>query len=295
MSALARSAALVLALLPTAATAAAPEIAVLDRGAQPRAVLQVHPTEGAIEKVRMSMDMETSMELPMMGSQTVRAPTSLIDMEIEVLDVEDDGDIHYRFTIKDVSIAEREGAMPGMGDAMLQALRPMIGTTGDVRVDDSGWTQDARLTPSEAADPALIDNMQRSMRNASAPLPGEAVGVGARWTLTQQIEEQGLTVQQVATYELVEMNGPALVLKTTIQQSAPPQVMQPAGMPEGTSASLSRLVSTGGGTSRLDLGGIMPTQATVDMHLEMDMTIAAQGQEMAMSTRMDMTNLIERR
>lgn len=291
-----RSAALSLLLL-AGAPARAGEVLVqlLDPGVEPRQQLLIRPKEGSVEQIHMTTDVTTTIELPGMGAQTVLAPSSNVVMEIKVVDVEDDGDIRYTFRIQDVSVTDREGAMPGMSDSMLLALRPLVGTLGEVLVDPTGRPKDSSLTPSTTADPAMVDNMSRSMKNASAPLPLEAVGVGARWSLTQELDEQGIRVQQVATYELTGRKKDEITLRTTITQSAPAQSMTPPGLPPGTSATLSRMESKGEGSSTLRLDAIMPTEAAVSLALEMDMRISAEGQEMPMSTRLQMDNRIQRR
>ena len=63
----------------------------------------------------------------------------------------------------------------------------------------------SRLGSSARRFPQLLDQMQQSFAQMGAPFPDEPIGVGARWTVNTLIAQQGMKVQQVATYELTEL------------------------------------------------------------------------------------------
>ena len=90
-----------------------------------------------------------------MGVQTVLAPSSNLEMEIKVVEVEDDGDIRYTFLIQDVSVTDREGTTPG----------------------SRSWT---RTSPARAGAPASSSKERaalrpvRARRGMGAPVGGRA-------------------------------------------------------------------------------------------------------------------------
>lgn len=263
-----------------------------DAGSSPRQHLRFAPAVGHSEQVRMEMVMSTEMAMGAMAMPAMKLPPMYLDMDVSVLDIEADGDIRYEFTIAGTSIGEDPDAMPGVGDAMNQAMAPMVGTRGVVLVSATGENKEAELTPAAGADPKMVEDMQRGMANTSAPVPTEKVGVGAKWDLVQAVENQGLVVQQVATYEILELSAESVTLGITLNQDAGSQAFAPEGMPPGSTATLDSMKTRGTGQTVLRFDRVMPLQSSVDVHTDMAVTISAQGQQMPMTTKMDMKTVI---
>ena len=57
-------------------------------------------------------------------------------------------------------------------------------------------------------------------------LPEEKVGLGARWESRQVITAYGFKIDEVSTYTLVDRAGDELMLNVTVEQTAPPQVIE---------------------------------------------------------------------
>ncbi len=282
-----------LALLLAAGPAAAePTLALVDAGAQPRQALRFHPAPGSTEQVRMTMEMATEMAMGGMAMPAMKIPAMILDLDVEVLEIEADGDIRYRFTIADTSVGSGDDIGADVAAAMSAAMQPLEGTSGEVTVSPTGVGRDATLTPSAGADPQMVADMRKSMANASAPLPEEPVGVGARWTLTTDMNEGGLQLQQVATYELVELTDTAITLRIDLNQSADAQAFAPDGMPPGATANLKSMASKGTGTSVLQFDRVMPASADMSLHTDMAVDLQAEGQSMEMHNAMDMTTKI---
>ena len=128
----------------------------------------------------------------------------------------------------------------------------------------------------------MMSKLEQSIEQLSCPLPEEAVGIGAKWRVKTRLVTT-FALDQEAEYELVELVGDRGVLKITVRQSAKDQVMK---LPNGPEARLVRLKSEGGGEMRFDLTRPMPESAKVE--IEMDMTIAADGEQADMQMGMEM-------
>lgn len=279
-------------LLSSASALAGPSLALVDPGAEPRRPLRFHPTTGTTEQVRMTMGMASQMAMGGTTMPAMKIPPMILDLDLEVLEVEADGDIRYRFTIADTGVGAGQDLGADVVAAMSAAMQPLEGTSGEVTVSPTGVSRGATLTPSAGADPQMVADMRKSMVNASAPLPEEPVGVGARWTLTSDLDEGGLQLQQVASYELVELTDTTITLRVDVQQSAEPQEFAPDGLPPGATAKLSHMRSKGSGSTVLQFDRVMPTRSDMQMHTDMTVSLQAEGQSMEMHNAMDMTTAI---
>ncbi|RME26811.1 MAG: hypothetical protein D6798_05905 [Deltaproteobacteria bacterium] len=279
-------------LLSSVPALAEPSLALVDPGAEPRRPLRFHPAPGTTEQVRMTMEMASQMAMGGTTMPAMKIPPMILDLDLEVLEIEADGDIRYRFTIADTGVGAGDDVGTDVVTAMSAAMQPLEGTSGEVTVSPTGVSRDATLTPSAGADPQMVADMRKSMANASAPLPEEPVGVGARWTLTSDMNEGGLQFQQVASYELVELTDTTITLRVDVQQSAEPQAFAPDGLPPGATAVLSHMGSKGSGSTVLRFDRVMPTRSDMQMHTDMTVNLQAQGQSMDMQNSMDMTTTI---
>jgi len=138
-------------------------------------------------------------------------------------------------------------------------LAPLQGLRGTVAVDERGRVSDADWSVPSGLDPRQtqqVDGLQRTL-SAVVPLPEEAVGFGATWTVTDRLTSGGMDLTVVRTYELVERRGEQLVLSMAITLDAPPaRVSLPAF--EGDVQELSL---TGSQRLELDLARPLPTRS----------------------------------
>ena len=164
----------------------------------------------------------------------------------------------------------------------------MIGMKGTTVLSPSGETKSVSFTPPPGASPDMSKQFDKSMEYAGVPLPTEPVSKGAKWQVTQLVEEQGMKLTQITTYELQELNGNLATLAMTIEQKADAQQLSPAGLPPGATAELVSFNSSGSGTSQLNLSQLLPSQANIGLDMATQMKMSADGQNMEMSMKMDM-------
>jgi hypothetical protein len=133
------------------------------------------------------------------------------------------------------------------------------------------------------------------MRQLTAPLPDEAIGVGAKWQTKYRIKQNGMEVQQTADNELVALKGNVASVKTILTQTADRQAMNPPGLPAGATVELIELKSTGSGDSQVDLGKLMPQSAQMQLKSNTKSHIKMSGQEQDMTTDLDLSVDVKKR
>jgi hypothetical protein len=104
----------------------------------------------------------------------------------------------------------------------------------------------------------LLDQMQQSFAQMGAPFPEEPIGVGARWTVSTLIVQQGMRVNQVATYELTELGAGKGRTHLRLTQLAPRGPVKPPGLPADVSAELLGMSAKGEGDMAFDLTRSVP-------------------------------------
>ncbi|MEZ4321502.1 MAG: DUF6263 family protein [Myxococcota bacterium] len=263
------------------------QIKLLEAGSGEKIQLRATPKKGTSESLVMLMNIDMAMDMGGMGKMPATLPQMKMVMKADVTDVKGD-QIHYTFTLTEASIS-KDGADPMMIAAMEPELAKMVGTKGNVVVNDRGVTQSAKIIPPEGTsteEMGQFENMQKSMNHASAPLPVEPVGVGAKWSVTTGMQENGIALQQVVTYTVKSIQGRVVTLDTALVQNADQQKLSPAGMPPGSEASLDSLKSTGTGQTVIDLDHLFPNKGTLTHDMTTRMTVKAEGQTMTMG--MDM-------
>ena len=260
---------------------AAPTVKLIEAGAEPRAPLrlEVAPGRTSVVDIRMA----THMDLGMGGAMSM--PPMRMALRFDTRGPSGDG-VAYGFQIVEADV---QGGDPMLSQALGDALRPMVGFAGEAVIDPRGNTSGLVMKPPPGLPSQLSGNLDRSLTMVGAPLPAEPVGVGARWTLDQDVEQQGLTVHQSTTWTLVSRDGPAVVLDTVITQRADPQQIQDPSLPPGSKVTLTSFHSTGSGRSELDLRSLVPSSAIMKMDLKMGMEAMVEG----LSMPMDMTMAVE--
>jgi len=263
------------------------KIKLLEAGSGNKIELRAAPKKGAVESLQMLMNIDMAMDMGGMGKMPQTLPAMKMVMKAEITEVKGDA-IHYNFELTEAAV-EGKGADPMMVAAMEPELKKMIGTKGEVVVNNRGMTQSAKVIAPEGTsteEMAQFDNMQKSMNHASAPFPVEPVGVGAKWEVTSNMKENGIVMKQVVTYTVKSIEGQVVTLDTALVQHADAQKLAPDNMPPGAEASLESLDSKGTGQTIIDLNHLFPNKGTLAHDMNTRMTVTAQGQKMEMG--MDM-------
>ncbi len=252
---------------PVLAMQAAGQVELIDAGNAPREVLRFKVKEGQEETMRMEMQM--NMEMKELG-QSMAMPAMQMEMKMRVLEVLPNGNIRYSFIFEDAGVKEEEGSDPMMVNGMNQSMQLMENMSGEALVSDRGVTLEAKIIPPPGMVPQtqqLMNNMNQTLNQISAPLPVEPVGEGAKWVYTVAVSQDIISVEQKVSYELLSRDGNTLNLRITITQTAPEQSLGAAEM-----VSIKSLEGEGEGDIKLGLGKLVPLLSNMSMKSTMIMS-----------------------
>ena len=264
--------------------AGSPVVKLVDAGKGAKKQLRFTAKKGLTRTMIMTMKMGMAMSMGANSMPMQTLPTMKMTMDMKVTDVSGEGDIKYTFLLKQPEVVAEKGTPQTVIDEMKKASKGMAGLTGYAVVTSRGFTKEADINVPKDADPQMkqfMDSIKQSLYQISAPLPDEAVGVGAKWDTVMQLTQNGMTLDQTATNELVELKGDSGKLKLTIKQNAKPQKVTVNGM----QVNVLSLVSNGSGETTLDFTRLVPSQATVTLHS--DLKMEASGTKVGM--QMDLT------
>lgn len=279
---------------PPAVELPGPDIKVLEAGAEPREPLRLALKPGQTQTMVMTMKMGMAMEIGPQKAPPTSIPPMQMTMNLNVKEITPEGDIRTDFVLESIEVLPDPTAMPVVVDAMKTMLQSMSKISGSQVITPRGIGKSAQFNMPPDINPQIqqtIDGMQRQINQLAVPFPEEPVGVGARWTVTQHLEQQGMRLDQVATWELVKREGTTITLANSLIQSAAPQPMNAPGLPPGTSVMLEALESKGKGDVEADLTQLSPLKSKVGLEMHMRMLTTAVG--INTPTKMDLTLDVE--
>ena len=259
-----------------------PEVEVTETGSEPLKELKLSPQQG--DSIALDTEMDMSMSIRADGSTvpTGSIPTMTLGMAATVESVSDD-EIEMSFDYDKVSV-------DGDDPTIERKLQTLVGTSGTITTDANGVYLDGDVQPAAGLDNDMqnvLVQVEEQFANLTAPLPGEAVGVGAEWEVTSPIELNGLEACNTYTYTLSELDGSEYALDIEIDQEMASGTVEQAG----AEAKLIEGSTTGTGSTRGDLS--MPLALTgtneVDSSTSMEVEQGDDTQEIETDVGMKMT------
>lgn len=272
----------------TASTAKSP-LKLLTTGKAPRTALRLHPTVG--DEQTMNMTMKTAMSVSAAGKTmpAMNIPPITMGMKLVVKNVAANGDIHYGMTFENASVAADSNTLPAIANAMKASLAGIQGMTASAQMTSQGIVKDIRMKMPAGVSPQLrqtMSQMKESFSSSSVPFPDEPVGPGAKWEYSTKLKNQGMTIDQTATYELVSIQGDKVTLHMTLTQNAPPQKIQNPTRP-GFMMELNKFTGSGSGKSVFNLAHIMPISGKFTESTDMAMSMNTGQRKQNMTMKMD--------
>jgi Family of unknown function (DUF6263) len=280
---------------PARAAVADKTIKLLEAGAEPRQALRLHPKAGDQGSVTMTMALGVDMQMGQMPGLNMKLPGMKLTLDSKVAEVRPNGDIKYDMVVTDAAITESPEALPQVVEAMKNSFGSMKRITASGLMSAQGVSKEFQMklpSGSDVQTKQALEQMRETFSRLSSPMPAEPIGAGAKWEVKTPIKSQGMTIQQTATYELVSIEGDRLTLKNTIAQSAAKQKVANPAMPN-LKLDLTEMKGEGKGESVADLSRILPSEAVMDLHSEMQMAMNAGGQNQAMILKTDVNARLE--
>jgi Family of unknown function (DUF6263) len=256
------------------------QLTLINNGIEPRIPMRFTPEVNSKEKLKMSlkMDMEMSMGDKIMPNQNIKMPLMLFTIESNVTKIDTNGDINFRFVVADLDIEKNENTPEDMVKMMRSQFKKVIGLGGNFVVDEMGKPKGGKLEiPKELQNQGgltpLTEQLTKTLEQISAPIPSEPVGVGAKWTVNQNVSASFMNVQQNIIYEIVSIKDGIITLNVQLEQKALPQQLAIPGMPKDFNFTVKKLDSQGQGQVVISLKKLFPITSNLTMKTDSEMQL----------------------
>lgn len=202
-----------------------PGVKILQPGAEPRTKLRYQVADGASE----TLVVEQTRTDALVGQKPRTVPPTRLTVGLAAKGKGATGDWDWSYEVKAATLGG-DGKVAGASSAQVQKeLQKIVGVKGTFAVSDRGHVRKVEPVIPPGADPIVTmvaPGLADSIQSAFVALPAAAVGVGARWERTFPSRQAGITVNTVATYEVVSMTGDQVKLKTSSKQDAAKQTVE---------------------------------------------------------------------
>jgi len=235
--------------------------------------------------------MGMEMEIGGNSSGAMVLPAMIMSMTTTIEEVAD-GHIRYTALVDEATVAEDGALPPASIEELRTSLAPLRGMTGYAIITDRGESLEAEFVLPPDAPPEMAQQMQsfsNSAENLAAPMPEEAVGVGARWSVYNRVNSSGFEIVQRADFVLQEIVEDRISLDVTIVQQPLVSNPQMDSMPPNMSMRMLSFDSAGEGRSVSDLGQLVPIASLVEIAMDFAFAMEGEGQSMEARMKMDMT------
>lgn len=267
---------------PSPATATAPQLELLDTGAEPRRELKFRPIANSKQSITMTMDMSMEMTIGETPLPKTPIPKTVLQIDAIVQRVDSTGDIHCSFGYGDIHAIAQPDVSPERLVAMNKILKSLSGIKLDLVISGNGQLKSKNLIVPKTIDPTMknmLAQLDRSMEQLYTQLPVGMVGLGAKWRTKNAMQVSGIQFVQSSTYEVVAMSDTGMTIKTQTTQLAPPQNLAIPGMPKEAKGKLNSLVSSGEGQYVMLFNSLLPIAGKSSMHTENNISIQTSEKE----------------
>ena len=255
-------------------------VVVASAGSEPRQLARYALAKGTTTRLELAIDTELAA-----GDMGGPAPTFVITLELHVDDVLPDGRMLLRTTIVDASAREREGSkvpLPAATQAQAELRGVVITATlaPEGKLADAKFDTGGKPLPDSAA--AQVAQVAQSFEQLAMPLPAVAVGPGASWTSTRQLDVGGMQMTSTSTIELVGIAGSQLAYAMTTTLRGDDQQVQRGGL----AIDVTNLHGEGDAIGTIDLAHLAMT-STFEAKFHADMAAAGEKTPIDVATRVE--------
>lgn len=273
------------------ASAKPPTITLLEAGADPQ-TLRLAPVAGATEAMKMTMTMSMQMGP---GTPKVAMPPMITTMS-SVVDSVSEGSIKATVKFESMEV-EADASTP---KALVQNLESMLAGfksfKSSLEVDERGALLGGTIDAPQGLPAPLqqtMNQMQESFGKLQVPLPEEPVGVGGKWEALSNIEQGGMKIEQIATYEVLAREGNTVKLAVDLTQKVLEPEFSPPGM-AGAKGTIERYDGGGKGMLELQLDKLTPTKSEMKISVDLKMRVDVLGQSETQELTMDVDVALSR-
>ena len=273
----------------SAETSDGPDVVVelISPGDMPRKELRFQPKVGKTESIIMTMKMGQKISVDGNSFPSPATPAQKFTLKTAIKDVASNGDVSFEFEYANIEMVDDPENPSPLTPALMNMLKPMIGSKGSAVVSDRGFTKKSEFKFKDGLAPQLkmmIDGMVDSVGKMSSPVPEEPIGVGGKWKVVQKLTTNGMALKQIFTHELTTLTADGFEITTEIAQEAEPQEVKSPLLPPGATMNLESLSTEGKGTSAYRFTSMMPAKANSSVSSNAAMTITANGKDQNLKT-----------
>ncbi len=268
-----------------------PVVSLIDAGGEPRESLTYDLAKGQKESFSIDMDMTMKMEMGGKQSPAITMPRMSMLMDLAVKDKSAENDVFIDGVMTGVNVTGTDATQKQIADKLKGEMGALKGLSMQYWVSPKGSVRDAKLTVPAGAPAAaqqMMQGMMQSMDSMVAPLPGEPVGLGAKWAALTRVTSNGADFLQLSRYTLKARDGSRLTLDVEIEQVAAKASIDAPGLPPEVKTNLTAIDSGGKGAVTIDLKKLTPASSQVKMDMKMSLEVLAQGKKEEMKMEMGM-------
>ncbi len=245
--------------------------AIVDPGTEPRRVLAFDTAESDAQNVDLTTTSSVQQQIDIGAAQDFSSPELTVPLSASTADAgvepaerpdsavsDDDASTGATRSI-DLTI----GAATSPDEGLTDALSASEGSTARLAATDSGAITALHITPADAALDTARAAIERSFNAAvyrSVAFPDAEVGIGAVWTIDQQVLS-GITLNQRTTVTLRALDGDRATVDVAITQTPESPVWN---LPDNSGTlNIASYTYTGSGTLDIDLTQPLPVGGSI--------------------------------
>lgn len=274
------------------------QVELLNAGTGAKQQLRFQPPANSQQTATITMKVDMTTLIGGQSLPSIKQPNIITTVQTKVTKIDPNGDIHCDFSYSDVDLVGDTNLPPQVLDTLRSQIQNILRAKGSLVIDHYGKTKKINFVLPKGIEPNLKQMMEQlleSFEQLSSPLPQQAVGIGAQWRVTSNLNLSGFNLKQVATYQLVNLKEGVATLKVNVEQTAPSQKLNTLGLPQGVTLTLNSYKGVGQGQAIVPLNQILPISSTVSLLSNTDMTQKNLGsqEETKIDQKLSMEIIIE--
>lgn len=268
------------------------QVTLLDPGQGDRQPLRLRLQAGDEHRALVVIKSKMRLTLPPQPAIETPTPEMRLTTSVRVDRVEPNGDVAYTLSYPKIEMIAPAGTPASVQAAMNQSAREMQGLRIRLQGNDRGGISAVNFDfdkPPSAVLQAALTQMTDSIRNSNIEFPAEPIGLGGRWQAVTSLESNGLRINQKAIYQVTELTPDRVVLRVTVEQTAPSQKLTIPGVPVAQAPTLRSYTASGSGQLRMDFNRSIPAQSDLTLNLRSELDGPAAIGPVSMTGEMQMT------
>jgi hypothetical protein len=243
-----------------------PEVTIIDFGTEPRQQLRFTPVVGAKQTVKMKIEIGTNTSENIQSSNDYYFIVELtIDTTVKKID--SNGDIHLSYRYSGVTSSTKNS--DEMNRQISSSLSNYIGFGATIIIAPQGNVKKTydyifpKKIPPEMK-PIMMSEDLNYFNQFSSPFPSQAVGVGAKWKINQNIPMMYIlsNPNQSIIYEFKNRQDNVLNLVMTVEKKTNTQEYKTSNNGTPSSGRITTTTSGGEGQITMDLNQMLPIIST---------------------------------